>query len=525
MASEAFAGVGTRFQRWNGSQYVDIAEINSIEGPTMTKDVIEVTSLDTDAGYNEFITGFAEGGTVMLDMNFTRDTYELMKDDFELDLLRYYNIILPDGTALSFAGFVMELPIVIEADDKITADVTIQISSMVELELGSGAPSEEEASVYTTRYVQNATPSRLDINYSQTLDSGSTPATTAFAVLVAGSSRTVNSVAISGSQVRLTLASAVTYGQTVTVAYTAPGTNPIQNAAGIDAASFGAISVTNNVAVVVESSDYDVDLQTYWAGLTTPLDTAQKERLETLITSIKTGLGITNLSDKFDVMYVLANQTLEAAMRNVVKRAHDCVDPSSADYGLPDFEQYRGVYSTWNYGEHLDTDYNQLRDADNALVTDCAIGVYCTDEKATPGATMAWGSGPYNSLILRYTTTENARGNINGVAVSNFMQNDSSVGYGQGFTIIGRTGNNMYHQKDGGTWVGPVASTAGSGYGATMLILASRDASGNVTGMTNNEIGFFFISSNLNQAQADVIVEAVEAYMDAIGAGEISSAF
>ena len=82
MASEAFAGVGTKFQRWDGAAWQDIAEVNSIDGPGMTKDVLEVTSLDTDAGYNEFITGFAEGGTLTLDMNFTRETYELMKEDF-----------------------------------------------------------------------------------------------------------------------------------------------------------------------------------------------------------------------------------------------------------------------------------------------------------------------------------------------------------------------------------------------------------------------------------------------------------
>ena len=80
MASEAFAGVGTKFQRWDGAAWQDIAEVNSIDGPGMTKDVLEVTSLDTDAGYNEFITGFAEGGTLTLDMNFTRETYELMKE-------------------------------------------------------------------------------------------------------------------------------------------------------------------------------------------------------------------------------------------------------------------------------------------------------------------------------------------------------------------------------------------------------------------------------------------------------------
>ena len=147
MASEAFAGVGTKFQRWDGAAWQDIAEVNSIDGPGMTKDVLEVTSLDTDAGYNEFITGFAEGGTVTLDMNFTRETYELMKDDFESDVVQNYRIQLADydsePSTFTFGGLVIELPMGISADDKVTADVVIQVTSQVVLDIGSTVPAEE----------------------------------------------------------------------------------------------------------------------------------------------------------------------------------------------------------------------------------------------------------------------------------------------------------------------------------------------------------------------------------------------
>jgi len=150
MASEAFAGVGTKFQRWDGAAWQDIAEVNSIDGPGMTKDVLEVTSLDTDAGYNEFITGFAEGGTLTLDMNFTRETYELMKEDFESDEVRSYRIQLPDfdsePSTFTIEGLVIELPITMSADDKVTADVVIQVTSQVILDIGSTVPAEVESS-------------------------------------------------------------------------------------------------------------------------------------------------------------------------------------------------------------------------------------------------------------------------------------------------------------------------------------------------------------------------------------------
>jgi predicted secreted protein len=138
MASNAVAGVGTVFNRWNGSAWVPIAEINSITGPSMSRDTIDVTSLDSTGGYREFITGFRNAGTVVLAMNFTRDTYELMKADFESNVAGNYQIDLPDaeGTSLDFEGLVTELPLTIPADDKITADVTIQVTGKVEISSG-----------------------------------------------------------------------------------------------------------------------------------------------------------------------------------------------------------------------------------------------------------------------------------------------------------------------------------------------------------------------------------------------------
>jgi len=139
--SNAIAGVGTKFRRWNGTAWEDIAEITSITGPSMSRDTIDVTSLDSVGGYREFIAGFRDAGTVTLSMNFTRDTYDLMKGDFESDDLKNYEIILPDDeeTSLEFEGLVTELPLTIPTDDKVTADVTIKISGQVVVNSGSGS--------------------------------------------------------------------------------------------------------------------------------------------------------------------------------------------------------------------------------------------------------------------------------------------------------------------------------------------------------------------------------------------------
>lgn len=91
--------------------------------------------------------------------------------------------------------------------------------------------------------------SALTLEYNVGLNPASVPATTAFAVVVGGIARGVNSVSISGQTVTLTLASAVTAGATTTVAYTQPASNRIESVLnGADAASFGATSVDSGSA-------------------------------------------------------------------------------------------------------------------------------------------------------------------------------------------------------------------------------------------------------------------------------------
>ena len=85
----------------------------------------------------------------------------------------------------------------------------------------------------------------LTIAYDEALDTGSVPAATAYAPLVGGSPRGVSNVSVAGSNVTLTLASPVVAGDPVTLSYAAPATNPVQDVAGNDAASFSGAAVTN----------------------------------------------------------------------------------------------------------------------------------------------------------------------------------------------------------------------------------------------------------------------------------------
>ncbi len=137
MPNVAVTGKGTIFNRWDTgtSAWVAVGNINSISGPTASRETVDVTTLDSAGGYREFIGSLRDGGDVSLSMNFIMETYTLMKSDFESDVRQQYQIVLPDAshTTLEFEGLVTELPVDIPLDDKITCDLTIKISGETEL--------------------------------------------------------------------------------------------------------------------------------------------------------------------------------------------------------------------------------------------------------------------------------------------------------------------------------------------------------------------------------------------------------
>lgn len=134
--SEAMTGQGTIFKRNNSP----VGEINSITGPGKSRDSIDVTRLEDTDGYRQFIGGLRNPGTLTLNMNFTRANYLLLNEDFESEDRQDYEIVLPDeeNTTFSFKGLVTELPLSIPIGDKITVDVTIQISGKVDID-GEGS--------------------------------------------------------------------------------------------------------------------------------------------------------------------------------------------------------------------------------------------------------------------------------------------------------------------------------------------------------------------------------------------------
>jgi len=125
--------------------------------------------------------------------------------------------------------------------------------------------------------IQNATPALLEMTYSLNLVN-IMPATSAFTVQVNSVTRTVSSVAISGTKVQLTLASPIVYGDVVKVTYTKPAANPLQTASSGLAASISAQPVSNNCQQTIQQSALPIlkDDTIVYPALTGKIDASGK---------------------------------------------------------------------------------------------------------------------------------------------------------------------------------------------------------------------------------------------------------
>ena len=108
----------------------------------------------------------------------------------------------------------------------------------------------------------------LVLTWNEALDEGSRPVASAFTVNVAGATRGVDQVAVSGGAVTLTLSSSVHVGEVVTVGYAVPtgsSANPLRDTAENNAAGFSGQAVRNDATAVAISSDPGSDM-TYIFG-------------------------------------------------------------------------------------------------------------------------------------------------------------------------------------------------------------------------------------------------------------------
>ena len=116
-------------------------------------------------------------------------------------------------------------------------------------ETGSAPAVPPVAVAYQSSVIKNSNPSDVEVTYDRTL-STSAPAPSCYEVKVNSVTRSISKLTIAGKLVYLTLSSPIKTGETVTLSYTKPSTNPLKCAGGTIAESITSKAVVNSVTTI-----------------------------------------------------------------------------------------------------------------------------------------------------------------------------------------------------------------------------------------------------------------------------------
>lgn len=121
--------------------FTKVAEIQDIDGPSMSRDAIEVTSQDSASGWREFIPGMRDGGEVGITANWipaaaTQDGSAGVLSKFTDDDLHNWKIVTADdgssGTMdIDFAAIVTDFNVSLPMEEQAQLEFTLKISGAV----------------------------------------------------------------------------------------------------------------------------------------------------------------------------------------------------------------------------------------------------------------------------------------------------------------------------------------------------------------------------------------------------------
>jgi len=250
------------------------------------------------------------------------------------------------------------------------------------------------APVFQSAATNNAG-TKVILTYNQTLLSTAVASSSAFAVVVNSSAATVSGVAVSGSTVELTMGTAITTGQTVTVAYTDPtgsdDVNAIQGVGGIDAASFTATSVTVSVANVV----FTAAEHYYDEGSTSGADVERNMNSDSGANELWSDIPVVSTSGK-RLFVIIATYRYSGGDNNFWSNHFDVNDLGATlklKYNTSNISlTYRGVYAATQYNST--SIWTAMADGATSSTDDYSI------QFINSGGTETLGNFSYSAIVV-----------------------------------------------------------------------------------------------------------------------------
>lgn len=254
----------------------------------------------------------------------------------------------------------------------------------------------------------------------------------------------------------------------------------------------------------------------YLAGQT--VSGTQAARIDQFITLVKTNLGISSLSDKFDVMYLFANESSDLGLRNLVKRSHDATLAGTPN---PTFTQWQGFQGDGSHG-YIKTNYIPSMQGVKYTQNSASFGYYAKTLDAVDGV---WDMGTTDGTSICYM------GNFAtyGAATSRIYLNSASpIGItqdtigGVGFKVFTRNNATQVSRYFNGGYARTLALNS-NGIPSKEFYICGINNNGTAGNFTNTKFSFAFISGGLSSTDVVRLTNCIEWYMDDLGEGVIAA--
>lgn len=255
------------------------------------------------------------------------------------------------------------------------------------------------------------------------------------------------------------------------------------------------------------------EVQAYISGLTTPLSSAQVTKLDKFVRTLKTGLGISALSDAFDVMYILAGETAESSLKNLVKNAHHATAVNS-----PAFTALEGFTGNGT-SSYIKTGYLPNTNKVTMSLNSGSLGVYSRTDEPGSNTKVEFGSYiAYNNSPL-YIQLRSFSGFVYSIHSNGFIYDPIDNTYG--FFIVSRNTSTQLVSYKNGEVISTKSASSNSINDFEVNILAVN-YNGVPSSFSTKQLSFAFIGRQLTSADVVVLTNAIESYMDSNGKGVIS---
>jgi len=258
-------------------------------------------------------------------------------------------------------------------------------------------------------------------------------------------------------------------------------------------------------AIAQQGSFWNYETAQYINGLTTPLSYLQKRKINTLVNYIKKGLGISRLEEAFDIMYILAGETEESSLRNLVKRAHDAESVNS-----PVFKKLVGFQGD-GASSYIKTNYTPDVDGINYIQNNASGGVYLLTSKGVDGADYgAITLGELRALQSTHRTVDDVSYIV--VNEENSSRNDVDVYNATGLFVQTRSGESIttLYKNDSIILNGNKISYE---VPTEELFILCRNKWGLPDYYSDRRVAFMFLGKSLSLSDVQVVHEAIDSYL------------